>query len=266
MNNFYALEAFLHFYRGKDVFKEMKESGSSLLQPFLGWEERIDFRAKMYWVHTDKLNPATLDYILGWIVELWKEKKERLNLTKCEKRLYEFVCARSGNATRLWLNIPTDNISVSRYYVLQQASYNGHADVVKALLEDGRVYPGDDDNNALRQASGNGHVDVVALLLADPRVDPTAHTNESIRKAAEFGHADVVRLLLADKRVDPSARNNIAIQDAALKGHFEIVKLLLADPRVDPYVADGYVLLKARYYGYIDIVHQLLKLSCYTTK
>ena len=80
-------------------------------------------------------------------------------------------------------------------------------------------------------ASENGHIDVVRLLLADGRVNPAASDNYAIRLASENGRTDVVRLLLADGRVDPAAKDNYAIREASCYGHVDVVRLLLADVR-----------------------------------
>ena len=44
--------------------------------------------------------------------------------------------------------------------------------------------------------------EVVKLLLQDKRVNPSADYNDAIREAAKYGHAEVVNLLLSDERVD----------------------------------------------------------------
>lgn len=53
-------------------------------------------------------------------------------------------------------------------------------------------------------ACKNGHAEVVRLLLADGRVDPAARDNSAIRHASKNGHSEVVRLLLQDSRVNPA--------------------------------------------------------------
>ena len=113
----------------------------------------------------------------------------------------------------------------------------GCVDVVKMLLEDGRVNPAADYNNAIRWASTNGHTEIVRLLLQDPRVDPADDNNVAIRYASEEGHTEIVRLLLAwsngTKRVDPSADNNYALRYAIKNNHTAIVQMLSQDPRTN---------------------------------
>lgn len=91
--------------------------------------------------------------------------------------------------------------------VLREAAANGHVEVVRALLEDGRANPAAHESVALTRAALRGHAEVVSLLLKDQRADPTAEDNATVRWAAESGRTEVVRLLLRDPRVDPSAKN-----------------------------------------------------------
>ena len=44
----------------------------------------------------------------------------------------------------------------------------------------------------LEEASENGHTEVVRLLLTDPRVDPAAEDNCAIRYASRNGHTEVI--------------------------------------------------------------------------
>lgn len=80
-----------------------------------------------------------------------------------------------------------------RNYPIRLASQNGHTDVVRLLLQDDRVNPASNSNQALLSASKRGHVGVVRLLLQDRRVEPAI--NDAIRVASTYRHADVVALL-----------------------------------------------------------------------
>ena len=59
-------------------------------------------------------------------------------------------------------------------------------------------------NSAIRSASFNGHHEVVRILLNDKRVDPSVCNNDAMRSASYRGRHEVVKLLLNDNRVDPS--------------------------------------------------------------
>jgi hypothetical protein len=145
--------------------------------------------------------------------------------------------------------INIDNINVVSKY--------GLVEEVKRLIKKG-IDPSGDNNSAIRWASYNGHIEVVKLLLQDPRVDPSDGDNYAIRYASSNGYTEVVKLLLQDPRVDPSDRNNYAIQYASQYGHTEVVKTLLQDPRVDPSADNNYAIRWASYNGHTEVV-KLLK-------
>src|SRR3990170_2153039 len=78
-------------------------------------------------------------------------------------------------------------------------------------------------------ACKNNNIEVVKLLLQDLRVDPSDQSNDAIIWASQSGHVEIVKLLLQDPRVDPSGKDNKAIGFAISLGHIEVVKLLLQD-------------------------------------
>ena len=119
------------------------------------------------------------------------------------------------------------------------ACKSGLADVVRLIINDGRVDPAADENNALRLASAYGHTGVVRLLLSDERVNPAAADDYAFGLASDNGHTEVVRLLLSDKRVKPATRDNYAIRVASAFGHTGVLRLLLEDGRVNPAAGEG---------------------------
>lgn len=66
------------------------------------------------------------------------------------------------------------------------------------------VDPSFDSNWAICMASAYGHTEIVRLLLQDGRVEPTAIANYPIRWAATYGYLEIVKLLL-ERRVYPVA-------------------------------------------------------------
>ncbi|XP_070550045.1 putative ankyrin repeat protein RF_0381 [Ptychodera flava] len=81
-----------------------------------------------------------------------------------------------------------------------QASYEGHADVVRALIKAGanKESVNHDGHRAVHDAAAKGHLEVIKILLeegADKNV-LNAHGESPLIQAAEFGHADVVKVLL----------------------------------------------------------------------
>jgi len=109
--------------------------------------------------------------------------------------------------------------------ILIRAADDGDFTTVNILILAG-VDPTANDNAAIIVASFNGHVEVVKLLLQQPRADPTADNNYAIREASENGYIEVVKLLLEQPGVDPTAEDNEAIRKASENGYLEVVKLL----------------------------------------
>jgi len=123
------------------------------------------------------------------------------------------------------------------YQLLIKSCDNGYLNGVKISLERG-ADPSYKNNYVIGYASYKGHTNIVKLLLNDRRVDPSAGDNSAIRNASENGHTDIVKILLNDKRVDPSERDNSAIRYASQNGYLEIVELLLNDNRVRNKLSD----------------------------
>jgi len=109
------------------------------------------------------------------------------------------------------------------------ASRNGHADVVKMLLDHGVKI--NDKNELLRDASMGGLLWLVRDMLAkDANVNATNKWGRTALYGASWeGHTDVVKLLLTHN-ANVNARNkdgDTPLRWAAWKGHSEIVKILL---------------------------------------
>lgn len=115
--------------------------------------------------------------------------------------------------------------------ILMSAARDGDIETVEAMLSNG-VNPAANNNEAIIRASMNGHSEIVRLLLTDGRADPAARNNEAIMWSSARGHREVVRLLLADSRVDPTANNSEAIILASIFGKSEVVDALINDSRV----------------------------------
>ncbi|KAK4148589.1 hypothetical protein C8A00DRAFT_38833, partial [Chaetomidium leptoderma] len=116
---------------------------------------------------------------------------------------------------------------------LQAASYGGHAEIVQQLLEHraGVNTQGGRFGNALQAASYGGHAEVVRQLL-EHRADVNAQGGRfgnALQAASYGGHAEVVRQLL-EHRAGVNAqggRFGNALQAASDGGHAEIVRQLL---------------------------------------
>ncbi|KAF3318690.1 hypothetical protein TWF173_006705 [Orbilia oligospora] len=153
---------------------------------------------------------------------------------------------------------------------LSYAAEGGYADVVKLLLETGRVEPDPvlprAGRTPLSYAAAGGHLAVVQLLLDTGRVDPDSMYMASgasrvrtplpygsedlyspipsitdrtpLSYAAENGHIDVVKFLLDREEVDSDSvafsTGQTPLSYAANNGHQRVVELLLATGRVNP--------------------------------
>jgi hypothetical protein len=51
-------------------------------------------------------------------------------------------------------------------------------------------------NWPIRWASSNGHTELVHRLLQNPKVDPSDDDNQAILHASKYGHLEVVNMLL----------------------------------------------------------------------
>jgi Ankyrin repeats (3 copies) len=98
---------------------------------------------------------------------------------------------------------PTLNNSIA----LICATESGHADVVRALLEDGRAEPAADDSSARRAAANSvgSSVEVLGLLLEDGRADPNARNYEALKSAFWACDHFLVGMLLNDDRFQPTS-------------------------------------------------------------
>ena len=119
---------------------------------------------------------------------------------------------------------------------LSWAAENGHAEVVKVLLDSKASVDAKDDywrRTPLSWAAGNGHAEVVKVLLdakanVDAKDDHWGRT--PLSWAAGNGHAEVVKVLLDAKAsvdVKDDHWGRTPLSWAAGNGHAEVVKVLL---------------------------------------
>ncbi|KAL9051027.1 MAG: hypothetical protein Q9206_004856 [Seirophora lacunosa] len=86
------------------------------------------------------------------------------------------------------------------------------------------------DGDPVKEAVTQGHADVVKILIEHYGISDEAKLANCLYIASSKGHHDIVRLLL-DKGVDVDAvggKQGTALQVSALEGHKEVVQLLLA--------------------------------------
>ncbi|CAF0726075.1 unnamed protein product [Brachionus calyciflorus] len=116
---------------------------------------------------------------------------------------------------------------------LTLASYKGHVDVVRYLLEKGAdcEHKTDEMHTALMEACMDGHVEVAKILIengASVNMPPDAFESP-LTLAACGGHVELADLLI-DNHADLEERNDegyTPLMEAAREGHEEMVALLL---------------------------------------
>ena len=203
--------------------------------------------------------------------------------------------ARGGHADLVTCFLADARLNASESRCLRSAVEEGHEDIVKIVLRDGRASTqalleslksaaekGDaailrrilksvpcnaaelncrsQYTTALGIAADKGYADVVRVLLGDARIDPNAYSapNTPLEAAATRGHAGVVRMLLADKRTNAAVNNSRALSDAAENGHLEITQQLLAAPSIRPCARQSAALRVAVWRGHTAVVKALL--------
>ena len=113
---------------------------------------------------------------------------------------------------------------------LRAASFGGHHQIVKVLLEAGA----DIDGVVLSEACRMGHSQVAQLLL-NKGADTNAQTHTcgpALYEASAEGDVQMVQMLL-EKGADANGRNEVdrlsALQVAAARGHNRVIGILLAN-------------------------------------
>ncbi len=164
---------------------------------------------------------------------------------------------------------------------LGQAASNGHAGIVKQLLDNGHVVVDAEDNYALCRAVTNGHTKVVILLLTQPNVDVTYGLEVACSNGQDeiagilwrdgravpdsvwidqlhgYGYhqgrtnsyhnreCNILKLLLDEVRIDPTYKKQKAFIHACQFGRDDLVRVFLKDDRIDPSNGKNAALLKA---------------------
>jgi hypothetical protein len=169
-----------------------------------------------------------------------------------------YVVQNSANLKEI-LQLLMSNGEFDATSVLKHAVFRQKPQIVRVLLDNERVDPTVENNEALISAIEIGDIEIFKMLLNDKRVDPSANRNYALRTAAYEGEDEIVMLLLMDRRTDPTDANNDAWQAAVEGNKFTVVDLLLQDGRVDPTVGHNWALDYADTQGYADLFELLIE-------
>lgn len=135
---------------------------------------------------------------------------------------------------------------------LVAATCAGKAEVVAYLLRRRDVSVNgissddmDDEESLFFMAISGGHTDVVRVLLNDGRLDPqhgchAYRIRSALGYAANKGHTDIMRLMLSSGRIKSLGCRKDALLEAVLGDAFEAVKLMLSLPGIHPACAAHY--------------------------
>ncbi|KAJ3107680.1 hypothetical protein HDU96_007831 [Phlyctochytrium bullatum] len=119
-------------------------------------------------------------------------------------------------------------LAVDPQPALAVAARSGDPEILRMLLETGRVDAGADHQHAVRWLSALGHAAGLEVLLqmAGRRVEVGVESGYPVRMASYYGHVGVVKVLLG-AGADPTVEEQFAVRTAAMNGHAEVVRMLL---------------------------------------
>lgn len=86
--------------------------------------------------------------------------------------------------------INPQNIEVLRFLCKERRTK-----MLRLLLNDMRIFPGEDNNILVRQAAATGDLEIVSLLMDSEKVDVTANDNEAMKGAMQRGDDQMQRIL-----------------------------------------------------------------------
>jgi ankyrin repeat protein len=181
---------------------------------------------------------------------------------------YASLCGFSGLASYIICTHGEDVNAKSGYHgtPLRAASYRGHIDVVRVLLEHGANANTIDKNNPLSSAYDGRHLEIMRLLLehgADADALYESDGDLVLHQASSDGEAEVVHLLLRHN-ADADARGEFdwtPLQCASLFGHTKVVQVLLDHGADINELAKGHYspLFLAIRNGFLEVVQLLLE-------
>lgn len=155
-----------------------------------------------------------------------------------------------------------------------EAVVRGYADIVRLLIDSGKVDVNDEDGlgrTHLHQAVRLGHVDVVRALMdcCDTDADARSHDGDTplLLAVADDGNVSIIKALLDSDKVDPNANDpagDTPLIRAVRAGHASIVRVLLHSATCDPHLRDaqGYMPIMTAIGGEnLEVVQEIVNAS-----
>jgi ankyrin repeat protein len=155
---------------------------------------------------------------------------------------------------------------------LMEASFYGHAEIVKMLLEKQNIdinQIDEDGKTALMWASEGGHKEIVKMLLEKENIDINQTDEDGMTAliwASDKGNVEILEMLLEKTNIDINQKDdkyrNTALIWASNLGHGEIVNMLLEKENIDINQQNKYgytALICASEQGHEEIVNMLLE-------
>ncbi|KAI9827412.1 MAG: hypothetical protein M1819_006953 [Sarea resinae] len=202
------------------IVQHLLESGIDFAQPGLyGPHESIGAALQM-------ASSAGHENVIRLLLEKGADVNQTVNVNEPRPSYSELPGFYQG----LWRRLYDRSLALHYRIALQVASFAGHENVIRLLLDHGAdVNQSGPHGTALQAASSRGNSNMAQLLLnhgAD--VNQFGPHGAALRIASSRGHEIVVRLLLrhgAD--VVQTGPCSTALKEASSKGHRNVVRLLL---------------------------------------
>lgn len=120
---------------------------------------------------------------------------------------------------------------------IKLAALRGNITTFKLLLE-ADVDPSFDMNISLSYAASKGNIEIMNLLLNDPRVDPSDNNNNALMMTIYYNKLEAFKILYADKRVCTNFKLTIYDPDFKLNDNnqSQIYRILYDDKRIKHYI------------------------------